>query len=630
MTHICGATHACINCRLEVPLGEACPVVRAMDGRGGVWLPAQQIHAILEPLMSAPCGLSAFERLFHTKASKKVLTGPDRAQLVSLGAAQPRSSAISMVKLHAVLKALKGRLTPHGKPILTGLQRLQDLRLVIPWGAASAQQWQVAEPLPSSLPSSTAISRQRYCAVSLSRVAPHLLEANPLAEQLNDFEQWLTSRIQLDRDGHAIARSTWTNVSAHLLHFLGFLHVHCNMALPNLVDFLKPDLHAIFLRHTIEKGTKFHMSRHHVYVSKKVINFLRAQPRGGHDSLPRLLIWLQRAAAQIKDSAPIPRKSVQAMEAAGTWVSAAVLLEAIMRGKVLAEDAASHPPVTWTAARTLHDAALSCCIFGYLPPPRLSCLRNCTIPSFDGECRHPDCKDRANCHGNQLVHDALADGSMAFHFPHHKTSIGRQYARPITFRLPSELAALLQLYLQHGRPRLMGRGDPHPYMFLAKSGHHLDSKVGASKLNGIFTAWLSRLGCKQISPSTCRHIFVVDRRSNALVPGPADQDAAIVMGHSTAQWDHGIYDVSKFELAAQNAVDGMAAWRAAHHQQAVAVQHGSNAQPTQPADQARVQRRRQPFVLEDSESSDDDSLYVSIPEATEGESDGESDISIGS
>ena len=70
----------------------------------------------------------------------------------------------------------------------------------------------------------------------------------------------------------------------------------------------------------------------------------------------------------------------------------------------------------------------------------------------------------------------------------------------------------------------------------------------------------------QLSPSTCRHIFVVDRRTNQQLPGPADDDAAVAMGHSSKQWDLGIYDISKHTAAAQSAVNSMAAWRTALQQ----------------------------------------------------------------
>ena len=601
MQHIPGATHSYINCRLEVPGREACPLVRAMDGRGGLWLPACQVHGILQPYLKAACSLAAFERLFPGQTNKRNLTGPDRSQLVSLGAAQSRCTQVSMLKLHAVVKALKGRLVPQGKPLLHSLQRLRDLHAVIPWEGPATEQWQVPEPLPRNLPSSTTISPRRFKAVSLTKKAPHLLHAQPLCNQLASFQTWLTNQIQLDRDGHALASATWKNVQTHVLHFLGFAHTHCAVPMPNLLDFLQPDLHATFLRHGIEKATKHHYSRHHLYISSKVIGWLRSQPKGQHPSLPKLLTWLQRAASQIKHSGPVPRKNVQEMTAAGTWISAGQLLHAIMQGKQLAESSASRPPITSYVARDIHDAALSCCIFGYLPPPRLTCLRTCTIPSYTGRCLHPDCKDPSSCHGNQLLAapDAAAGGSMRFYFPHHKTSIGRQHARPITFALPAELAALLQLYLREGRPRLVSQN--HPYLFLSKTGQHLASKSGSSKLVDIWHSWMGRLGCRQVAPSTCRHIFVVDRRSQPSMPGPVDEHAAVVMGNSTQQWDHGIYDVSQFETAAQHAVDGMSAWRSAHQQQFAA------AACTSPV----------PHGQQQSAETDDSDIYLSMSDAEE-------------
>ncbi|KAK9831793.1 hypothetical protein WJX74_009426 [Apatococcus lobatus] len=503
---------------------------------------------------------------------RHVACGGCDTHLVGLGAAQLPGSPVIMLKLHVLLKTLRPRLTPESQGLLTSLQRLMDTRLVVPWGLAANSEFLAAEPFPVSLPAATGIDARRHRAVSLTQTAPELLGAEPLQGQISSLQQWLTNQIQLDRDARALAASTWRKVHTALLQFLGFIHQHCGVRCPSLTDLLRADLHATFLRHSMEKGNSFHAAKGHVYMAAKVVAWLSIQPQGGHKSLPNLIAWLTRAAMQVKDTAPIPRREVSAMQEAGTWLDAADLLAALLRGKASAElaairAAACGDPITYQTARDLHDAALACCIFGFIPPPRLTCLRTCTVPSFDGQCMHSECKARSRCHGNQLLGSSTDGGSMSFHFPHHKTSIGKQQARAISFQLPAELSALLELYLRVGRPSLMSsQAQPHPFLFLTKSGGSLDSNHGASQLTDIFQGYMGRLGCKQVSPGTCRHIFVVDRKANQGMPGPSNKDAAIVMGHSQKQWDLGIYDVARFSTASQLAVDSMTAWRKAHCQ----------------------------------------------------------------
>ena len=150
------------------------------------------------------------------------------------------------------------------------------------------------------------------------------------------------------------------------------------------------------------------------------------------------------------------------MIAARTWPSAPQAVNAIMLGKQLAEHASSHLPITYDALREPRNTTLSCCIFGCLPPPCLTCLISCTISSFTGTCLKTDCKDKEGCRSNQ------EGGVTPFHFAHHKASIGRQHARPMVFTLPAELAALLQLHLLEGCPTLFSQGAPHIYHFLTK------------------------------------------------------------------------------------------------------------------------------------------------------------------
>lgn len=599
MPHEAGADYSCLKCRLNLPGQQSVAIVRLSDAKGGIWLPALQLFNVCLPFLMQSTSLAAFERLSSGSACNKLVSGPDRVQLVKHGAAQPNSSQVSILKLHAILKKIRPRLNGSGQQLFQQLVNLKDLRLVFPW-EGDCDMWKVAEPFPTELPMQTGISRRRHASVSLSKIAPLLLEAKPLKTQLQDFQTWLTNSIQLDRDGHSLAERTWLNVRTSLLQFLGFVHRHCGAALPSLVHLLDIAAHGKLLRHMLEKKASPLTTRSHVYMSVKAISFLQSQPKGKHASLEQLKDWLHRAAGQMQSSLPPRRRDITKLRESGQWEDASDLLSGILKGKSYIEQLAASKHINYDMARDIHDGVMACCVFGFLPPPRLSCLRECTIPTYTGDCMHPDCKEPSVCHGNQLLSPAAGSSCMRFTFPHHKTSIGRQRARPIAFELPQELSDLLKLYLEAGRPRLMqtAKQPTHMFLFMSISGVPLADGTGRSKFTAMFSSWLARHGCNRLPPSLCRHIFVVDRQGAAQLPGPADQDAAVAMGHSEKQWSSGIYNVSKHATAAQAAVDSMAAWRAAH----MAV----------PAARADLLDHAQPSA-EDAANEDDD-VYFSMSE----------------
>ena len=58
-----------------------------------------------------------------------------------------------------------------------------------------------------------------------------------------------------------------------------------------------------------------------------------------------------------------------------------------------------------------------------------------------------------------------------------------------------------------------------------------------------------------------RDIFVLERRSSESADGPADHQAAVVMGNSVDAWD-AFYDKVYTQREGQAAVDVMGQWRA--------------------------------------------------------------------
>ena len=87
---------------------------------------------------------------------------------------------------------------------------------------------------------------------------------------------------------------------------------------------------------------------------------------------------------------------------ADSWMSVADVVKQNVAAKQQAEHAYVYEGASLLACRQLYDAVLSCTMFGYLPPVRLSCIRSMTHPSYSGPRLHPDCKLQG-CRGNRVV-----------------------------------------------------------------------------------------------------------------------------------------------------------------------------------------------------------------------------------
>ena len=263
---------------------------------------------------------------------------------------------------------------------------------------------------------------------------------------------------------------------------------------------------------------------------------------------------------QVRAAHPIPKKSMAELTAQGRWMAPKDLVRVLDLVKRNAEEKLILQGWNLNTARLMHDAALVCCMFGYMPPIRLSCLRTLLCPEYLGGCPHPDCT-RPECKGNRLVVLNASPAVVEMHLPHHKNE-GKWDGAAIDFRVPPEVAEVLLSYLSAGHALLssklnMPNGANLPYVFMSNKGKPFCS----CSLSTYWQALLSAAGgAKHLPPSRLRHIFVDERRSIDSAPGPADRGAAMIMGNSEAMWDR-IYDTRFHEREAQHAIDNMASWR---------------------------------------------------------------------
>lgn len=255
----------------------------------------------------------------------------------------------------------------------------------------------------------------------------------------------------------------------------------------------------------------------------------------------------------------MPRNLISHAQA-DNWMSSADMVKLNMAAKQQAEQAYLDQGASLAACRQLHDAALSCTMFGYLPPVRLSCIRTMTHPSYGGPCLHPDCQLQ-HCRGNRLIVQRQHPLQLAIDLPHHKTQAAHGF-KPIHFTVPAGLADLLYLFI--GQPhQVLTQAAAHvlleaqcPFVFMTKSGQGFQD----SQLCTYWSAWLVAQGGSHMPPSKLRHVFVAERRSDDRAAGPSDAAAGRIMGHSAEQWSKW-YDVHLHNRECQSAVDAMPAWR---------------------------------------------------------------------
>ena len=437
---------------------------------------------------------------------------------------------------------------------------------LIPWCvaasgalAAAQQPAQLADnlpPLPTTLPDNIVPAR------SLNKhygLPTWLLAAQPLAAQIEQLHSWCTEPINLSRDGAPLSDRTWQNILQSITCFLGFCHFYLSIEAPCLQEFSEAEHYVLFIAFLMAKDLSILSLVQHISHARKVLLFQEQSAHGvaAAARLARVALWLQQLRAQLVCSIPRKRRAPDELEEEGAWMAPPELVSLFERLRVAALQALPAPGqmCTINGARLLHDACMTSCMFGYLPPIRLFCIRSMQVPTQD-TCLKMECGGSRGCKGNRLA--VRQGGQLWLDLPHHKNQ-DRWHADPIILRLPAELAHLMHCYLQQGHCVLFPQGLP--YMFGdSRNGKHFDTP---SAFHYYFSVLLKRLGASAvIPPSRMRHIFVDERRSLDAAPGPSNAGAATVMGNSVQEWDRS-YDLDMRRRESQAAVDSMPAWREA-------------------------------------------------------------------
>lgn len=100
----------------------------------------------------------------------------------------------------------------------------------------------------------------------------------------------------------------------------------------------------------------------------------------------------------------------------------------------------------------------------------------------------------------------------------------------------------------------------HLFIDTSRTGEPFNTSTASN----FFQKLLRRLGAppgKSLNPHSLRHVFIGHRRAQgAGAPGPDQDGAALLMGHSPKQWDY--YDSQHSDRVIAQALQAMPAWRA--------------------------------------------------------------------
>ena len=316
-------------------------------------------------------------------------------------------------------------------------------------------------------------------------------------------------------------------------------------------------LYAAYLAFHLKKKSTINTMTNQISTATKVLTWFKTTASSEHTvELTHLQDWLSNVRTQLVGSMAKRRLDPVQLEEEDAWLPAHEMVALLdqYRLQVLSrvpKEGLCNPHT----ARLLHDAALSSCMFGYLPPIRLSCLRSLVIPGMGTTaCMDKDCKMKQQCKGNRLL---WRQGSLWIMLPHHKNQ-KRHDCEPIDLQLPEEMQQLMAMYLEKGHPVLASSGMQH--MFMDKKGRPMEK---AATMTHYWQHLLTQMGAKaKFPPNRLRHIFVDERMSSSRVEGPADNGASQVMGNSEVQWKR-VYDLRAFQRDTTAAADAMPSWRAA-------------------------------------------------------------------
>ena len=415
--------------------------------------------------------------------------------------------------------------------------------------------------LPSSLDPSPPVlgERERY---SLTQ-HPALSLSTSLQLQLREFKAWCTRDFQAGRAYASVQSITWEQTEKEIMLLLGFAHYKKGWVQPGLAAGVNASLINAYIAARKSRGDAWSTGLKTFSAVLKLIAWWQSKPSLAADSVQKLVAlqaWLVDMRAQLSKVWHNVARDPVSLQEEGKWMHArdVVCLFDKHRAEVMHAFADASTGLSPAQARRVHDVTMCCCMFGWMPPLRLYCIRTMVAPHVSRVCPEEGCSTpRRPCAGNRVMINPA--GSLCFHLPHHKNAL-RWGKLAIQFEVPPGLLELMQLYIDKARPVLLAESEVSlPEFFLTSTGLRFSSP----RFCQYFQEIMVRMGAPAIAPKDLRHIFVVDRCDDTTAPGPMNAGAAMVMGHSERAWA-GVYDLRFARRLATDAVSAMADWRAHH------------------------------------------------------------------
>ena len=497
-----------------------------------------------------------------TRAGTDCLKAPSmglRQELKLLGAID-KGGAGTMVSLAVCIKALSRLSLPtvlvealralHGnsgvileEATLTALHQNSE-------GHVQPKSFHFARDLPITLPPDTVPTLKSRERLSLTSHSPTLIM------QMQDLKVHSKGLIVIGRKGGPVSSDTWQFIAGQIYLFLGYLHKHFKMPSPTLELFTRADLLHAYFGSKGKRGDRGSSICKMISVARKVVLFWRSTCPSESAKLLELDVWLGQWAGQARLAWPSPRRNIADLKQQDKWQDAPELLGLLMQHKAAAECTYAVEEVLLPEqARQLHDVALLCMMFGWVPPPRSSCIMTLCPPWHRGPCLDPDCS-KADCWGNRIYVRGTGDSrALKIYLPHHKSA---RVWGPIEYDIPAELSVLLCLYLCKAYMVLRQQhGGQHPFMFMDSQGQAFQPATFSLH----YKSALQARGGAAMSPHTLRNVFVVARMQRSSPQAPIDQaGAAYCMGHDPSQWQQ-TYDLGALQSQGQAAIESMTAWR---------------------------------------------------------------------
>lgn len=234
----------------------------------------------------------------------------------------------------------------------------------------------------------------------------------PICSEIKDLTRWLQGSMQLDRPGPAVSQRTTDNHLKAVSCYLGFEQLHLKKNTVSLWDFMNLDHYGKYVSYLIAKKNVESTIALYISTARKVLLYLKSNAdRSMQLDIIDILKWLSNISAQLASVTAKPRSVAPPLPPAH------VVVRKIEELRVMAIRSIGLPgePVSLEAARLLHDAALSCLMFGYLPPIRLVSIRTLQLPGTIG-CHFKGCRIQ-NCQGNRLL---LEDNKLVLLLSHYK------------------------------------------------------------------------------------------------------------------------------------------------------------------------------------------------------------------